>query len=83
MFKLTSEACERAAQICDQASHYSLLGALAASFAGLILFLIDNSLIDEKPWFFIAGIVAASVITALIYGQREYRRQQSGISSGS
>lgn len=62
------------AKTLNELSLLSLLGAVSAAAAGLILYLIDSNLIYENGWAVIALTAVIATLTAFVLGIREYRK---------
>lgn len=58
----------------DRLSLVSLLGALCASAAGLLLYLVDSSLILTAPWTIVAVAAILATLAGMALGIREWRK---------
>ena len=64
----------RLSKTLDRLSLVSLLGALCASAAGLILYLVDSSLILTAPWAVVAVSSVIATVAGIVLGIRESRK---------
>ena len=64
----------RLTKTLDRVSLFSLLGALCASAAGLILYLVDSSLILTAPGAVVAVSAMLATLAGIVLGIREWRK---------
>lgn len=64
----------RLSQALDRLSLVSLLGALCAAAAGLILYLVESSLIFTTPWAVVAVSAVLATLAGIVLGIREWRK---------
>jgi hypothetical protein len=64
----------RLSKMLDRLSLLSLLAALWASSAGLILYLVDSSLILTVPWAVVAVSAMLATLAGIVLGIRKWRK---------
>lgn len=72
--KMDAEKKSRLSKTLDRLSLFSLLGALCASAAGLVLYLVDSSLILTAPWAVVAVAAIFATLSGMALGVREWRK---------
>lgn len=73
--KMDATEKARLSKTLDRMSLVSLLGALCASAAGLLLYLVDSSLILTAPWAIVAAAAILATFAGMALGIREWRKR--------
>jgi len=72
--KMDATEKARLSKNLDRLSLVSLLGALCSAAAGLLLYLVDSSLILTAPWAIVAVTAILATLAGLALGIREWRK---------